>query len=337
MSDRVAVMSNGSIEQIGTPVEVYGARVRLHPPLHRRLQPHRARRSTRSPSGRRRSRSSPSERPGAPDTHVEAGQVTDVIYVGVLTRYVVALDAGGELVLSRQNAAEAQRQPSPREIRSASPGGPRRHSRFRDGPGQQRKTRVSGEVSQAMTTSKRRGTARRSRSASPRYPSRWPPGSCSAAAGRPARPALRRHAGSGGATQQPGTAGLTVPTANLPVLTSVGAGEGKLNLIAWEGYLDTVLGPAVPEADRLHRQRQVRRQLRRDGLADEGRRRRPVRHGLLLRGRGPAHPVRRRRAPGEHEPDPGRQGLLPGLPGARRSTPSTASTTASPCSRAPTS
>ena len=40
------------------------------------------------------------------------------------------------------------------------------------------------------------------------------------------------------ASAQPGTSGLTVPTANLPVLQSVGKGEGQLNLIAWEGYLD---------------------------------------------------------------------------------------------------
>jgi putative spermidine/putrescine transport system substrate-binding protein len=33
-----------------------------------------------------------------------------------------------------------------------------------------------------------------------------------------------------------GTEGLTVPTANEAVPTSVGAGEGTLNLIAWEGY-----------------------------------------------------------------------------------------------------
>src|SRR5579863_8498098 len=42
----------------------------------------------------------------------------------------------------------------------------------------------------------------------------------------------------GSATPQAGTSGLTVPTANLPVLQSVGKGEGQLNLIAWEGYLD---------------------------------------------------------------------------------------------------
>jgi putative spermidine/putrescine transport system substrate-binding protein len=42
------------------------------------------------------------------------------------------------------------------------------------------------------------------------------------------------------ATQNGGGAvpGQTVPTANLPVLQKVGKGEGQLNLIAWEGYLD---------------------------------------------------------------------------------------------------
>jgi len=43
-----------------------------------------------------------------------------------------------------------------------------------------------------------------------------------------------------GATANGGGAvpGQTVPTANLPVLQKVGKGEGQLNLIAWEGYLD---------------------------------------------------------------------------------------------------
>jgi putative spermidine/putrescine transport system substrate-binding protein len=47
--------------------------------------------------------------------------------------------------------------------------------------------------------------------------------------------------GTGGA--QPGasgTTGLTVPTAHLPVLKKIGKGEGKLNLIAWEGYLNPI-------------------------------------------------------------------------------------------------
>src|SRR6516165_4801305 len=35
-----------------------------------------------------------------------------------------------------------------------------------------------------------------------------------------------------------GAAGLTVPTAHLPVLQKIGKGEGQLNLIAWAGYLN---------------------------------------------------------------------------------------------------
>ena len=106
MSDRIAVMSNGGIEQIGTPVEVYehprtpfvagfigvsnlierdGHQITVRPEKITLLTGH-----DQAP----------------PDTHVEPGQITDVIYVGVLTRYVVALEAGGELVVSRQNAVE---------------------------------------------------------------------------------------------------------------------------------------------------------------------------------------------------------------------------------------
>ena len=33
-----------------------------------------------------------------------------------------------------------------------------------------------------------------------------------------------------------GTGGLNIPTKSLPVLTSIGKGEGKLNIIVWEGY-----------------------------------------------------------------------------------------------------
>ena len=35
--------------------------------------------------------------------HVETGVIRDVVYVGVFTRYIVDLDAGGELVVARQN------------------------------------------------------------------------------------------------------------------------------------------------------------------------------------------------------------------------------------------
>ena len=44
----------------------------------------------------------------------------------------------------------------------------------------------------------------------------------------------------GGGTQGGGAAGQSVPTANLPVLKKIGPGEGQLNLIAWEGYLNPI-------------------------------------------------------------------------------------------------
>src|SRR5690242_1299564 len=41
---------------------------------------------------------------------------------------------------------------------------------------------------------------------------------------------------SSGSGSGSGTSGLTAPQANTAVPTSVGKGEGQLNLIAWEGY-----------------------------------------------------------------------------------------------------
>jgi len=46
--------------------------------------------------------------------------------------------------------------------------------------------------------------------------------------------------GNGGGQTGNGLAGQTVPTANLPVLKKIGKGEGQLNLIAWEGYLNPI-------------------------------------------------------------------------------------------------
>jgi putative spermidine/putrescine transport system ATP-binding protein len=104
MSDRIAVLNHGSIEQIGGPVEVYeqprtpfvagfigvsnlierdGHTITVRPEKLTLIED-----GEPEPSG----------------AHVEPGRVRDVIYAGVLTRYVVDLDAGGELVVSRQNA-----------------------------------------------------------------------------------------------------------------------------------------------------------------------------------------------------------------------------------------
>src|SRR5689334_3751747 len=42
----------------------------------------------------------------------------------------------------------------------------------------------------------------------------------------------------GGSSGNSATAGLKVPTADEPTLQSIGKGEGKLNLIAWDGYTE---------------------------------------------------------------------------------------------------
>ena len=103
MSDRIAVLNRGSIEQVGDPVEVYerprtafvagfigvsnlierdGHVVTVRPEKISMLRDGQA-----DPGG----------------AHVEAGRIREVVYAGVLTRYVVDLDAGGELVVALQN------------------------------------------------------------------------------------------------------------------------------------------------------------------------------------------------------------------------------------------
>jgi putative spermidine/putrescine transport system ATP-binding protein len=105
MSDRIAVLSQGQIEQVGGPIEVYekpatpfvagfigisnlierdGALITVRPEKIILLQD-----GQREPSG----------------SHAEAGVIREVSYAGVLTRYVVDLDSGGELVVARQNTA----------------------------------------------------------------------------------------------------------------------------------------------------------------------------------------------------------------------------------------
>ena len=103
MSDRIAVLSNGRIEQVDTPLEVYER------PLTdfvagfigiSNLIERDGRHMTIRPEKIRLLAEGEEPPPGA---HVETGRIRDVIYVGVLTRYIVDLDAGGELVVARQN------------------------------------------------------------------------------------------------------------------------------------------------------------------------------------------------------------------------------------------
>ncbi len=107
MSDRLAVLNDGQIEQLGTPVEVYerpvnefvagfigvsnmlerdGRRFTIRPEKIRLLN-----RAEPAPAGR----------------HVEPGRIDDVIYLGSVTRYVVTLERGGTLIAVSQNSETA--------------------------------------------------------------------------------------------------------------------------------------------------------------------------------------------------------------------------------------
>jgi putative spermidine/putrescine transport system ATP-binding protein len=102
MSDRLAVFSDGRIEQVGVPADVYehpanefvagfvgvsnivereGRRVTIRPEKVRMLEA--------------------SEQPGG--LLVEEGRIRDVSYAGMITRFIVELDRGGELQVVRQN------------------------------------------------------------------------------------------------------------------------------------------------------------------------------------------------------------------------------------------
>ena len=108
MSDRLAVMSSGHIQQVGTPIDVYerpstefvagfigvsnlinrdGRRLTVRPEkVHLLLDDADA---------------------APPGTHVEGGVISEVVYLGVLTRYRVELDGGGHLVAVVQNRETA--------------------------------------------------------------------------------------------------------------------------------------------------------------------------------------------------------------------------------------
>jgi putative spermidine/putrescine transport system ATP-binding protein len=102
MSDRLAVFDNGRIVQVGAPAEVYerpantfvAGFVGVSNMLERD-----GRRFTVRPEKIRILDAGET----APGDHVEPGTIADVAYAGMVTRYVVALDAGGELQVVRQN------------------------------------------------------------------------------------------------------------------------------------------------------------------------------------------------------------------------------------------
>jgi putative spermidine/putrescine transport system ATP-binding protein len=106
MSDRIAVFNNGRIEQVSPPVELYeqpttefvagfvgisnllerdGSRFTIRPEKIQMLD------ASAAPNGLR----------------TERGRIAEIAYAGMVTRYTVALDGGGELQLVRQNVEGA--------------------------------------------------------------------------------------------------------------------------------------------------------------------------------------------------------------------------------------
>jgi putative spermidine/putrescine transport system ATP-binding protein len=112
MSDRLAVFSHGHIEQVGTPADVYerpatgfvagfvgvsnvlegkAAQVVMGSPRAVTIRPEKI-----------QLRLDPQDE-GEPDHAAATGVVQKVVYLGAVTRYEVALDPGGRLVVMQQN------------------------------------------------------------------------------------------------------------------------------------------------------------------------------------------------------------------------------------------
>jgi putative spermidine/putrescine transport system ATP-binding protein len=113
MSDRIAVFNEGAVEQIGAPTEIYekpdNAFVAGFVGVSNLLERD-GRQFTVRPE-----KISMIENGKAPTgLHVEEGTIKDVSYAGMITRYLVDLEAGGSLQIVRQNletsSADAQAQ-----------------------------------------------------------------------------------------------------------------------------------------------------------------------------------------------------------------------------------
>jgi putative spermidine/putrescine transport system ATP-binding protein len=111
MSDRLAVFNLGRIEQVGTPADVYE-----HPASTfvagfvgtSNLLTGEAARAVIGSEGvftvrPEKIRIAERGAPAKPDEIAVDGAIREVVYIGPDTRYIVALDAGGELVVTRQN------------------------------------------------------------------------------------------------------------------------------------------------------------------------------------------------------------------------------------------
>ena len=115
MSDRIAVFNEGRIEQIGTPAEVYehpattfvagfvGTSNMITGAAAQAILGRLGTYSIRP----EKIRLEAGDVPAGPGEHAARGTVREVVYVGMSTRFVVDLAAGGTLMAVRQNASTA--------------------------------------------------------------------------------------------------------------------------------------------------------------------------------------------------------------------------------------
>jgi putative spermidine/putrescine transport system ATP-binding protein len=103
MSDRLAVFDHGRVEQVGAPAEVYER------PANAFVAGFVGVSNVVERDGRRfavrpeKIRMSDARATAATGSHAETGRIREVVYAGMVTRYVVQLDDGGELQVVRQN------------------------------------------------------------------------------------------------------------------------------------------------------------------------------------------------------------------------------------------
>jgi putative spermidine/putrescine transport system ATP-binding protein len=111
MSDRIAVFSEGKVEQVGTPAEIYehpaspfvagfvGTSNLIAGDVAKRITGSEARFSVRP----EKIHLEAADEKVGDDMFSADGRVRDVIYLGLYTRYLVELDGGGDLVVVEQN------------------------------------------------------------------------------------------------------------------------------------------------------------------------------------------------------------------------------------------
>jgi putative spermidine/putrescine transport system ATP-binding protein len=103
MSDRIAVFNEGRIEQVATPAELY------EHPISEFVAGFVGTSNVLERDGRRftvrpeKVHIGSEDEPAREGFTSELGRIRDVVYLGMLTRYIVELDQGGELVAVRQN------------------------------------------------------------------------------------------------------------------------------------------------------------------------------------------------------------------------------------------